>query len=142
MRRVPWWIGLLLAAMLHLPAFAGETPPQPENRIVVYYFYTTYRCASCQKIEAYTREAVHNSFAEDLAEGRVVWAPVNVDEKPNKHFVKDYKLYTKSVVVVEEIGGKQERWKNLPRVWELLGDRPGFLLYIQEETESYLAELP
>lgn len=142
MRRKLAWIALLLGTVLPLPAISGDEPPAAANRIVVYYFYTTHRCASCLKIEAYTREAVESSFAADLAAGRVVWRPMNTDEESNRHYLKDYKLYTKSVVVVEEINGKQERWKNLPKVWELLGDRPGFLLYIQEETDAYLAELP
>jgi hypothetical protein len=137
--RWPW---LLLALLLAPAAAHASDPPVPENRIVVYYFHTTYRCESCRKIEAYTREAVESFFAADLEQGRVVWKLVNTDEKPNKHFIKDYQLYTKSVVLSEVIGGKQQRWKNLPKVWELLGDKPGFLLYIQEETGDYLAELP
>ncbi|HEX5132771.1 MAG TPA: nitrophenyl compound nitroreductase subunit ArsF family protein [Candidatus Krumholzibacteria bacterium] len=137
--RWPW----LLLALLLVPVATHASDPQiAANRIVVYYFHTTYRCASCQKIEAYTHEAVATSFAADIEKGRVVWKLVNTDEKPNAHFVKDYKLYTKSVVLSEEINGEQQRWKNLPRVWELLGDKPGFLLYIQEETAAYLTELP
>jgi hypothetical protein len=142
MKHVPAWIALLLFTALPVPASAADAPPVLEDHIVVYYFHSTQRCASCRKIEAYTREAVETFFAEDLEKGRVVWKLVNTDEKQNKHYRKDYHLYTKSVVVSEVINGKQERWKNLPKVWELLGDKPGFLLYIQEETTDYLAELP
>jgi len=135
-----WWLPLVL--LLVPVGVSASDPPAQEDRIVVYYFHTTYRCTSCQKIEAYTHEAIETAFAADLEQGRVVWKLVNTDEKANKHFIKDYQLYTKSVVVAEEIGGKQQRWKNLPKVWELLGDKPGFLLYIQEETGEYVAELP
>lgn len=136
------WLMIALFAFA-APAVAGAAdPPAEKNRIVVYYFHTTHRCASCKKIEAYTEEAVKDAFAEEIKQGRLVWRMVNTDEKPNKHYVKDYQLYTKSVIVSEEISGKQERWKNLPKIWELLGDRPGFHLYIQEETGAYLAELP
>lgn len=139
----PWLLIALLAFLTPAPRPAGAAdPPVAKNRIVVYYFHTTYRCTSCKKIQAYTEEAVKASFANDIEQGRVIWRPLNTDEKANKHFLKDYQLYTKSVIVAEEINGKQERWKNLPKVWELIGDRPGFLLYIQEETEAYLAELP
>jgi thiol-disulfide isomerase/thioredoxin len=136
------WMLLALLALLAPAVVEAADPPVAENRIVVYYFHTTYRCASCKKIEAYTEEAVKDAFSEEIKQGRLVWRMINTDEKANKHFLKDYQLYTKSVIVAEEIGGKQERWKNLPKVWELLGDRPGFLLYIQEETEAYIAELP
>lgn len=136
------WMLLALLTFLAPAVVEAADPPVAKNRIVVYYFHTTYRCASCKKIEAYTEEAVKDAFGEEIRKGRLVWRMINTDEKVNKHFLKDYQLYTKSVIVAEEISGKQERWKNLPKVWELLGDRPGFLLYIQEETEAYLAELP
>lgn len=142
MRRSPVWLALLLAMFFHGPAASDDTPPAAQNRIVVYYFHTTHRCPSCLKIETYTREAVENSYAAQLESGRVAWMLVNTDEKANQHYLKDYKLYTKSVVIAEEINGKQTRWKNLPKIWQLLGDRPGFLLYIQEEADAYLAELP
>lgn len=135
-----WWFACI--ALVALPGVAVSDAPVVSNRIVITYFHTTQRCASCKKIEAYTTEAVQTAFAADIEKGRVVWKLVNVDEKENKHFLKDYALYTKSVVVSEEINGKQERWKNLPKIWELLGDKPAFLFYVQEETEAYLAELP
>jgi thiol-disulfide isomerase/thioredoxin len=135
-----WW--LFCIALVAMPGVAASDPPVVSDRIVVTYFHTTQRCASCKKIEAYTTEAVQKAFAAEIEKGRVIWRLVNTDEKENKHFVKDYQLYTKSVVVSEEINGKQERWKNLPKIWELLGDKPAFLFYVREETEAYLAELP
>ena len=48
------------------------------------------------------------------------------DEEGNYHFVKDYGLYTKSVIISEEIDGKEIRWKNLPKVWEYIGSEDKF----------------
>ena len=31
------------------------------HRVIVYYFHTTYRCASCRAIEAYSREAIETA---------------------------------------------------------------------------------
>jgi len=36
---------------------------------VVYYFYTNYRCPTCLKLEAYTKEAVEKVFAEEIKRG-------------------------------------------------------------------------
>jgi hypothetical protein len=109
------------------------------HRVLAYYFHTTQRCATCRKIEAYTAEAVTAGFPEELKDGRLVFQALNVDEKGNEHFVKDYKLFTKSVVIVDERTGKQVAWKNLPKVWELVGDKERFVRYIQEETRAYLS---
>ena len=109
------------------------------HRVLAYYFYTTQRCASCRKIEAYTAEAVTSGFADELKDGKLVFQAVNIEKEGNEHFVKDYQLFTKSVVLVEERSGRQVAWKNLPKVWELLGDKDGFIRYIQGETRGYLS---
>ena len=116
-------------------AIADTTAP---HRVLAYYFHTTKRCASCRKIEAYTAEAITNGFVEELKDGRLVFQALNLDEKENQHFAKDYQLFTKSVVLVEESDTTQVRWKNLPKVWELLADKEGFVRYVQEETRAYL----
>lgn len=109
------------------------------HRVVAYYFHTNRRCASCRKIEAYTTEAIQQDFVEELKDGRLVYRVVNVEEKANEHFVKDYKLFTKSVILVDEQSGKQAAWKNLEKVWQLLNDKEAFLRYIRAETRAYLS---
>jgi hypothetical protein len=128
------------------PVTAGEpavadTAAAPHH-LVVYYFHTNYRCSSCRKIEAYAHRALETGFAAELADGRMEWRVVNVEEAGNEHFVKDYQLYTKSVVLSDLAAGKEVRWKNLPKVWELLNDEAGFVEYVQTETHAYLDAMP
>ena len=115
------------------------TPSVLPHRVIAYYFHTTSRCASCRSIEAYSREAIESAFADELKDGRLVWKVVNVEVKGNEHFVKDYGLYTKSLVLVNENRGKRTQWKNLEKVWQLLQDKDRFLRYVQDETRPYLA---
>lgn len=115
------------------------TPSALPHRVVAYYFHTTYRCATCRAIEAYAREAIESAFAEDIASGRLVVKSVNIEVKGNEHFVKDYALYTKSLVLVNEVRGRKPEWKNLEKVWQLVQDKPKFLRYVQDETRAYLA---
>ena len=115
-------------------AVAAESTSAPE-RVIAYYFHTTYRCVSCTNIEKYTSEALESGFADDLEEGHLVWRVINIEEQGNEHFVKDYQLFTKSVVLVDEQTGD---WKNLPKIWQLLGDPNEFIRYIQTETEDFL----
>jgi hypothetical protein len=96
------------------------------NADVVYYFMTTQRCPSCMKIEAFAKEAVERDFAARLKNGTMIWKMVKVDETANQHFIQDYQLYTKSVVLVRYRDGKQIAWKNLEEVWTLLGDKTAF----------------
>jgi hypothetical protein len=113
-------------------------PAAVSPKVVAYYFHTTYRCSSCKKIEAYSREAIESGFAKDLKEGKLQWCVVNVDDRANRHFAQDYQLFSKSLVLVKMKDGKQVEWKNLIKVWQLLGNREDFLRYVQAELRSYL----
>lgn len=108
--------------------------------VVAYYFHTTYRCVSCRRIEAYSREAIETGFAEQLKSGTLKFESINIDEAENKHFVKDYQLYTKSLVICDMKDGKQIQWKNLARVWELIRNKDEFVKYVQDEINAYLKE--
>jgi len=116
------------------------TPSVRPHRVIAYYFHTTSRCASCRAIEAYSREAIESAFADEIKDGRLLWKVVNIEVQGNEHFVKDYSLYTKSLVLVNEVRGKPAEWKNLEKVWQLLLDKPKFLRYVQDETRGYLTE--
>jgi hypothetical protein len=109
------------------------------HRVIAYYLHTTKRCVSCRKIESFTQEAMTTGFPGELKSGRLVWRVVNVEEKGNEHFVKEFQLFTKSVVLVDERDGKQHSWKNLAKVWEYLNDRTRFIRYVQEETRAFVA---
>jgi len=123
-----------------------ETPTSVQKLItdpkadvdVVYYFMTTQRCPSCMKIEAYTNESVHKNFTKKIESDKLVWKMVNVDEPQNRHFIQDYQLYTKSVVLVRYRDGKQVEWKNLDKVWNLLGDKVAFQDYITGEVKAFI----
>ena len=110
------------------------------NVDVVYYFMTTQRCQNCMKIETYTQEAVQENCEEMLNNKKMLWKMVNVDEPQNRHFIQDYQLITKSVVLVKYRDSKQVEWKNLDQVWNLLGDKTAFQDYIINEIESFVKE--
>ena len=113
---------------------------QDDNVDVVYYFMTTQRCPSCMKIEAFTKEAVERNFARQLEGKKLLWKMVNVDEPQNIHFIQDYQLFTKSVVLVKMREGKQVNWKYLDQVWNLLGDKKVFQDYITSEVSTFIKE--
>ncbi len=120
----------------------GDNSPLPltgekNGKLIVYYFYNNVRCESCLKIEKYTKSALEEKFSAQLKDGDMEWQMVNVDEPENKHFVNDYKLITKSVVLSEVKDGKEISHKNLDKVWELLGDEDIFRKYIKDEINDF-----
>jgi len=111
-----------------------------DDRLNIYYFHATARCNSCMKIEKFTKTAVETGFEKELANKKIIFKLVNIDKSENKHFIDDFKLYTKSVIVEQIKNGKQKKWVNLEKVWDLLDNETQFSLYIQEEVKKNLDE--
>lgn len=122
------------------PMSLKEETVQP-NRIIAYYFHNSFRCATCYRIEQYSREAVESNFKDELASGKVIFKAVNVEEKGNEHFTNDYQLYTKSLVLSLIKDGKEIKFQNLTKVWEHVGNKQKFYDYVKSEVTNYLKEL-
>ena len=138
------FLATVLALALAMQAAATDkTPPRAPRggTLVVYYLHGHARCSSCLKIEAYTREAVEKGFAADLKKHKLEWRVLDIEDPGNKHFVKDYQLTTKSVVLSRVKGGKEIAWENLPKIWPLLNNKEEFQAYIQTEIRRALKGL-
>lgn len=143
---------ILLAVVVSMYAFSSNADskkvevnsvvesnvPISDSKVVAYYFYTTARCISCHKIEQYTKEALEKFFSDEIASGKLDFQMINIDEAQNKHYIQDYKLYTKSVVLSKVSSGKEVEFKNLEKVWHLLGNRDKFYQYIKDETNNFI----
>ncbi len=86
-----------------------------------------------------TEAAIKNTFAKELENGMLVWRAINVEEPENRHYNADYQLFTKSVVLSEEKGGKEIRWKNLEKIWVLVRDEDAFAQYVTSEVKAWMA---
>jgi hypothetical protein len=102
-----------------------------DSAVVVHYFHRTLRCQTCLTIEAYTREALESSFQSALADGRLVWRPLNLEAPGNAHCEEDFALQFNSVIVTAPAAADSVRWWNLDGVWDLVGDKATFLEYIR-----------
>jgi hypothetical protein len=119
---------------------AVEATLEEARKVIAYYFHSTRRCRSCRKIESYSAEIIRAAFEDELDRGLLEWRLVNTDESENKHFIKDYELYTKSLVLSDVVGGKQVRWKNLDKIWVLLNDKESFQKYVKDEVRAFIVE--
>jgi len=120
---------------------AEDSETNKKASVAVYYFHGNFRCANCRNLEQYSKEAIEKHFKDELVSGKVVFKVINVEEKGNEHFVNDYQLYTKSLVISLVKTGKEVKSKNLAKIWEYLKNKPKFYQYIKEEIDTYLNEL-
>ncbi len=109
-----------------------------ESKIIVYYFHGTYRCPPCLQIEAWSFDAIQESFAQALEQGTIIWETIDVDKPENSHFIREYQVSTQSLIIVEMTGNRQKRYKNLEKVWEYLPDQQAFYEYVTREVNKFL----
>lgn len=146
-------LGFVAAALVML-ALRGRgaesasppSPPPPSvapapvatGHLVTFYFHGDKRCQSCNAIERLTREALKSETDGGMVEIR----SVNVDEAPNAHFVQDFQLAMRTVVLAEEAGGKVTRWKRLDECWDRFRDVEDYTAYIQRSFKAFRAAAP
>ena len=122
-------------------AIAGENMPGESVRLIAYYFHGSFRCATCHNLEKYAKESIENNFKDELDEGILVFKAVNVEEEGNEHFVYDYELYSKSLVLSLVKNGEEVEYKNLTKIWEYVSDRQVYEDYVKSEINAFLEEI-
>jgi hypothetical protein len=129
-----------LAAAVVIPIMSALAQQTTAPKVIAYYFHTNTRCSTCRKIEQYSHEAIEQGFPEELKNGTLEMRVVNYEQAGNRHFMQDYKLVSKSLVLVNMVNGKQTEWMNLKLVWQLTGRKDAFLNYVRREVRNYLAK--
>jgi hypothetical protein len=134
---------ILLAAVavisVSLSVFAAED--KPAAKVVAYYFHGRARCPTCHKLELYSKEAIETNFKAALSSGKLEFKVVNVEDKGNEHYGRDYQLYTKSLILSLVKDGKEMKWKNLDKIWEYVGNKERFIDYVKSNLNDFLKEI-
>lgn len=108
--------------------------------VIAYYFHGTYRCITCRTIEKYSKEAIEYFFSEELKKGKLEFKSINVEDPESRHFIQDYQLFTRSLVLSLVNKDKEVKWKVLPDVWKYYRDKNKFFKYVKDEVENFLKE--
>lgn len=112
---------------------------QPSTaKAIAYYFHGSFRCPTCRKLQQYSKEALEANFKDALASDKLEFRAVNIEDKGNEHFVNDYQLYTKSLVLSLTENGKEVKSKNLTEIWDHVGNKQKFFDYVATEINSFL----
>jgi len=126
---------------------AAAPSSSPEAPVVVTYFNSDVRCSTCVEIESLTRRAVEERFSDSLSKGQIAFQVLNMDKKENAHFVDDYELAFKTVVIrgdtqVRGEGDAEtiEPWVKMDEVWSLTAKPDEFIDYLAAEISRRLPE--
>ncbi|MFK5927128.1 MAG: nitrophenyl compound nitroreductase subunit ArsF family protein [Desulfuromusa sp.] len=111
---------------------------QAEGVVIVHYFHSDIRCKTCLAFEDWSKTAVER-FPKELKNGTLKWQVINFDEPVNMHYIKDYDLAEKSLVLIREENGKVVKWKNVEEFWDFDEDqKKEFVDLVQALISDYL----
>ena len=127
-------IGIILSPSVQAAEGAKGT------QVIAYYFHGDMRCPTCYKLEQYSKEAIESNFKDALASGKLEFKVVNIEDKGNEHYGKDYQLYTKSLILSLVKDGKEIKWKNMDKIWEHVGNKEIFIDYVKSGVADFLKE--
>lgn len=114
--------------------------PDPESKVVVYYFHRSARCQTCLKLESLAQYAVTLTLASDIESGDLEWQPVNFQEEENSHFAELFELEGPTLVATQYTNGKIQRWVKLDQIWDLYDDVDAFDEYVLGAVNEYLVQ--
>lgn len=109
-------------------------------QVIAYYFHGDMRCRTCHKLEQYSKEAIETNFKDELKSGKLEFKVINVEDKGNQHYGKDYQLYTKSLILSLVKDGKETKWNNLNKIWDYAGNKQRFIDYVKNGVADLLKE--
>lgn len=146
MKRIFTILLLVLVGTALLSTFTEEEPSDitgktPHTASIVYYFHGSKRCATCNKLESYAKEALDQNFANPMKSGKLYWNSLNFTAPEYEHFVKKFNLSFQMVVLVRYKDGKIVRYQKLDKIWELVGNKEKYQKYIKNETETFFGDL-
>lgn len=110
---------------------------QEVEKVKVYYFHNSARCASCRTLEKYTRQTIEEFFQPELRDEKIEYKAVNVDLPKNKELAQKYEASGSSLFINRVIDG-QDNIEQDTTAWRLLSDENRFKSYLADKINSYL----
>ncbi|MFC1953406.1 nitrophenyl compound nitroreductase subunit ArsF family protein [Chloroflexota bacterium] len=108
------------------------------DMLEVIYFHRPQRCSGCVYAETGTRYTLENYFADELANGNIVFKTINLGDELNATIVEHYGAYTSSLFI-NNIKGGVEHIDEVTEVWFLLNKDSEFVSLVKSKIDYYLS---
>ncbi len=129
-----FFIPVLLLALFSGCGKKNESAAGSGINYTAYYFHPTARCESCINLESFLKELIEKKYAPK----GFVFREVNIEDKENAHYRKDYSLKFSSVIISKTENGKETNWVNLDSVWSYTEKKEDFFRYSEREIDNFI----
>jgi len=80
---------------------ANKTGIAENSELQVYYFHFTVRCATCNAVENETRVALEMFYDDQVKEGNIAFASLNLDEEDGKKLAEQLRVSGQTLLLVK-----------------------------------------
>lgn len=109
---------------------AGPPAAAGEDKLVVYYLRSTFRCVTCNRVEAQTDELLRAEHADELANDRMEFHVVDFLE--NRELAARYNVSGNLVVIARIVDGEEVKTVRLEQVLDRVMDADAFADYLRK----------
>lgn len=109
------------------------------DKVEVYLFHSTKRCATCIAIGRLSGETVNEFFQPELRDGKIEFKEINIDLPENKALAEKFGA-TGSALYINTIINKQDNIEQDVNVWRLTSDENTFKDYLKSKLNAQLGK--
>ena len=124
------------------PAASPTMQPSPsgDDYVEVVYFHRTRRCYSCQYAGDMTQHTLETDFADELANGTLVFKTLDVQDSANAAEAEKYAAYGSSLYV-DVVKDGEDDIRHVSEIWYHIGDDEKFADAVKAEIEAALESI-
>lgn len=111
----------------------------PAEKVEVFLFHRTQRCATCIAIGKLSGQTVEERFSEEIKNGKIVFREVNIDEPQNKELAEKFQAGGSSLFINAIREGSDNIEEDL-EVWRLTGDEAVFKNYLARKINGLIGK--
>jgi hypothetical protein len=113
----------------------SEVQKQSADKVQVFLFHATQRCATCIAIGKLAGETVYEYFQPELRDGKIEFREVNIDLPENKALAQKFQASGSSLFINAIRDGKDNISEDL-QVWRLTSNEEQFKSYLRNKLNT------
>jgi len=111
----------------------------PAEKVEVFLFHRTQRCATCIAIGELSGQTVKESFAQEAAAGKIEFREINIDNPENKSLAEKFKA-SGSSLFINAVRNGADNIQEDTQVWRLTNDAQAFKDHLAGKINALLGK--
>jgi thiol-disulfide isomerase/thioredoxin len=78
------------------------------SKLEIVYFHSTNRCKTCNSVENNARKLLEENFSDQMKNGAITFASLNIDEDQNKAIAEKYQIAYSTLLLIDHSTDKEQ----------------------------------